>query len=214
MISCAIAFFVWKVPLSGVSPCVGFASPPWGSHPFYGLYDFRQSGTHPLACGWLKCLAKLSSSRSPCLSCFASQSNLKKKCCKAQVCKTHSGRSAFIIRIADFIAHFRKGFSLTHRVLQGRHKGGGGNFASCLRSPDPFCMQLNEPFLPQKKLAPLDGRNRVRVIAESLARVIAVIRITSIRWRSYLPLKTQNLVLVDPAVVALRFELPEWRSLV
>ena len=38
----------------------------------------------------------------------------------------------------------------------------------------------------------LDGRNRARVIAESLARVIAAIRITSVRWRSYLPLKTQN----------------------
>ena len=52
----------------------------------------------------------------------------------------------------------------------------------------------------------LDGRNRARVIAESLARVIAAIRITSVRWRSYLPPKTQNLVLADPAFVALRFE--------
>ena len=43
-------------------------------------------------------------------------------------------------------------------------------------------------------------------MAESLARVFAAIRITSVRWRSYLPLKTQNLVLVDPAFVALRFE--------
>ena len=50
----------------------------------------------------------------------------------------------------------------------------------------------------------LDGRNRARVIAESLARIIAAIRITSVRWRSYLPLKTQNLVLVDPAFIALR----------
>ena len=30
----------------------------------------------------------------------------------------------------------------------------------------------------------LDGRNRARVIAESLARVIAAIRITSVCWRS------------------------------
>ena len=60
----------------------------------------------------------------------------------------------------------------------------------------------------------LDGRNRARVIAESLARVIAEIRITSVRWRSYLPLKTQNLVLVDPAFIALRFESRDWRSLV
>ena len=52
------------------------------------------------------------------------------------------------------------------------------------------------------------------VIAESLARVIAAIRITSVRWRPYPPLKAQNLVLVDPAFVALRFESCDWRSLV
>ena len=52
----------------------------------------------------------------------------------------------------------------------------------------------------------LDGRNRTRVIAESLARFLAAIRIRSVRWWSYLPLKTQNLVLVDPAFIALRFE--------
>ena len=33
----------------------------------------------------------------------------------------------------------------------------------------------------------LDGRNRDIVIAESLARVIAAIRIASVRWWSYLP---------------------------
>ena len=32
----------------------------------------------------------------------------------------------------------------------------------------------------------LDGRNRAIVIAESLARVLAAIRIASVRWRSYL----------------------------
>ena len=35
----------------------------------------------------------------------------------------------------------------------------------------------------------LDGRNRAIIIAESLARVIAAIRIASVRWRSYLPQK-------------------------
>ena len=35
----------------------------------------------------------------------------------------------------------------------------------------------------------LHGRNRSIVIAESLARVIAAIRIASVRWRSYLPPK-------------------------
>ena len=60
----------------------------------------------------------------------------------------------------------------------------------------------------------LDGRNRARVIAESLARVIAAIRIASVRWQSSLSLKTQNLVLVGPAFVALQFESRDWRSLV
>ena len=60
----------------------------------------------------------------------------------------------------------------------------------------------------------LDGRNRAIVIAESLARVIAAIRITSVHWRSYLPLKTQNVVLVDLAFVVVRFELRDWRLLV
>ena len=40
-------------------------------------------------------------------------------------------------------------------------------------------------------LACLDGRNRAIVIAESLARVIAAIRIASVRWRSYLPQSTE-----------------------
>ena len=64
------------------------------------------------------------------------------------------------------------------------------------------------------RIPTLDGRNRARVSAESLARVLAAIRITSVRWRSYLPLKTQNLVRADPAFVALQFESRDWRSLV
>ena len=63
-------------------------------------------------------------------------------------------------------------------------------------------------------ISTLDGRNRARVIAESLVRVITAIRITSVRWRSYLLQKTQNLVLVDPAFLALRFESRDWRLLV
>ena len=43
---------------------------------------------------------------------------------------------------------------------------------------------------------------------------IAAIRITSVRWRSYLPLKTQNLVLVDCAFVELQFESRDWCSVV
>ena len=50
--------------------------------------------------------------------------------------------------------------------------------------------------------------------AESLARVIAAIRITSVSWRSFLPLKTRDLVLVEPAFVALQFESRDWRSFV
>ena len=40
-----------------------------------------------------------------------------------------------------------------------------------------------------QKMPPLDGRTFAIVIAESLARVIAAIRIASVRWRSYLPRK-------------------------
>ena len=38
----------------------------------------------------------------------------------------------------------------------------------------------------------LDGRNRAIVIAELLARVIAAIRITSVRWWSYISLKNKS----------------------
>ena len=62
----------------------------------------------------------------------------------------------------------------------------------------------------KRYVSSLDGRNRAIVITESLAWVIAAIRITSAHWRSYLPLKTQNLVLVDPAFVVLRFESRDW----
>ena len=64
------------------------------------------------------------------------------------------------------------------------------------------------PLWSKTKVWNLGGRNRAIVITESLARVIAAIRITGVRWRSYLPLKAQKYVLVDPAFVALRFE---WR---
>ena len=60
----------------------------------------------------------------------------------------------------------------------------------------------------------LDGQNHAMVIAESLARVIAAIRITSVRCRSYLLSKTQKLVLIDPAFVALRFKSRDWRAFV
>ena len=62
--------------------------------------------------------------------------------------------------------------------------------------------------------APDHGRNHALVIAKSLARVIAAIRITSVLWRSYLLPKPQNVVLIDPTFVALRFELRYWRSFV
>ena len=49
-------------------------------------------------------------------------------------------------------------------------------------------------------LRDLDGRNRARVIAESLARVIAAIRITSVRWWSYLPPKNTEIGRQRPCV--------------
>ena len=38
----------------------------------------------------------------------------------------------------------------------------------------------------------LDGQNHAIVIAESLARAIAAIRIASVCWRSYLPQKHRD----------------------
>ena len=70
----------------------------------------------------------------------------------------------------------------------------------CYSYSDRNCLEL---------FRALDGQNRAIVIAESLARVIAAIEITSVRWRSYLPPKRQKLVLTDPASVVLRFE-AEW----
>ena len=60
----------------------------------------------------------------------------------------------------------------------------------------------------------LAGRIRAIVIAESLARVIAAIQVASVRWSSYFPPKTQDLVLIGPVFVAPRFESRDWRSLV
>ena len=44
----------------------------------------------------------------------------------------------------------------------------------------------------RRSVLSLDGRDRAIVIAESLARVVATIGITSVRWRSYLALKHRN----------------------
>ena len=53
-----------------------------------------------------------------------------------------------------------------------------------------FAQKLSEfSGLRNSTLETLDGRNRAIVIAESLARVIAAIRIASVRWLSYLPPK-------------------------
>ena len=46
----------------------------------------------------------------------------------------------------------------------------------------------------------LDGRNRARVIAESLARIVAAIRIASVYWWSYLPLKNTEFGPCRPCV--------------
>ena len=73
-----------------------------------------------------------------------------------------------------------------------------------------LCILLSDLYSVQS----LDGRNRARVIAEPPARIIAAIGIASVRWRPYLLPTTQNMVLVDPAFVALRFESRDWRSMV
>ena len=55
-----------------------------------------------------------------------------------------------------------------------------------------FALRCVLPCPPPLSSPSLDGRNRAIVIAESLARVIAAIRITSVGWRSYLLLKHRN----------------------
>ena len=97
---------------------------------------------------------------------------------------------------------------------QCKVKSAGGSCPPPQGPWSPLCPGLFCRGSGKKKERTLDGRNRARVIAESLARVIAAIQITSVRWRSYLPLKTQNLVLVDPAFMVLRFGSSDWRSLV
>ena len=77
------------------------------------------------------------------------------------------------------------------------------------KEESPIFFRIFDP----KLLRSLDGRNHAIVIPESLARGIAVIRIASVRWLSHLALK-QNLVLVDPVFVALRFKSRDWHSLV
>ena len=53
-----------------------------------------------------------------------------------------------------------------------------------------FSRRIFSPHFLWEKVPSLDGRNRAIVIAESLARVIAAIRIASVRWSSYFPPNT------------------------
>ena len=50
-----------------------------------------------------------------------------------------------------------------------------------------FCLAFRNAPVNRCIEKALDGRNRAMAITESLARVIAAIRIASVRWRSYLP---------------------------
>ena len=60
---------------------------------------------------------------------------------------------------------------------------------------------MNNQLLFVSELLPtLDGQNRAIVIAESLARVFAAIRIASVRWRSYLPPKNTGTTPHRPCV--------------
>ena len=60
----------------------------------------------------------------------------------------------------------------------------------------------------------LDGRSRAMVIAESLARVIAAIRIATFIGGHISFKNTQKLVLTNPAFAVPRFESRDWRSFV
>ena len=60
------------------------------------------------------------------------------------------------------------------------------------KSEIPRLTKIRPKSMASMKLSSLDGRNRAIVIAESLARVIAAIRTTSVRWRSCLPPKHRD----------------------
>ena len=65
-----------------------------------------------------------------------------------------------------------------------KHWRSSGVSAFCANSDG--CQRI----LPRNVI--LDGQNRAIVIAESPARVIAAIRVASVRWRSYVPQKHRN----------------------
>ena len=73
----------------------------------------------------------------------------------------------------------------------------------------PICERKSSQ--QQLQLRWAKSRDSYRRIA---SKIFIAIRIASVRWRSYLPPKTQKLVLTDLAFVALRLELRDWRSLV
>ena len=63
-------------------------------------------------------------------------------------------------------------------------------FKTCA-NPQARDQNINQANLYENEMV-LDGRNRAIVIAESLARVVAAIRTTSVRWRSDLPPKRRK----------------------
>ena len=81
-------------------------------------------------------------------------------------------------------------------ALMGRFPSLKGRFPTLMgRFPDfvlrgPWKSTWKQPIKKRgiKRFLTLDGGDRAMDIAESLARVVAAIRISSVRWQSYLPL--------------------------
>ena len=81
--------------------------------------------------------------------------------------------------------------------------------------PKHFIKFLHHGAQVQLNTKSLDGRNRAIVIADSLARVIAAIRITSVRWWSYLPpRKRGDWSFVAFCSLCCDFGSRDWRSFV
>ena len=57
------------------------------------------------------------------------------------------------------------------------------------------------------------GWAKTCIVNRRVLESVAPIQITSICWRPHLP-EAQELVLIDPALVSLRFESRDWRSFV
>ena len=108
------------------------------------------------------------------------------KCCNCFVRSCRLNLASRTCSPYDFSPGLRGSFILRRTFFSRRSEAASWS-PRTVRGPSRSQSQRTKDRLTSN--TNLDGRNRARLIAESLARVIPAIRITSVRWRSYLPLK-------------------------